>query len=106
MLSIFYLIVISSMISGFDNNAKAFPVSKVFESQGLEGSNSLIDDKLPKQNLVRKRISHATNEQASPESKYVENNRILEQFDIESFWYVNVFYMGIIHCSSCLLMIF
>ena len=91
MLGLFYLITISSMISGFHVNAKAFPVSKVFDNQGLDGSNSFIEDKLPKQNLIRKRISHATNEEASPESKYVENNRILEQFDIESFWYVNVF---------------
>ena len=64
----------------------SFPLSKAFKGHGLEeSSKSLVGDKR-KQKLVR--ISYPTYEEASLESKDVENIRNLEEFDVESFWYV------------------
>ena len=87
MTSLFYLITISIMSFIFDAEAVAFPLSKVFESQGLEESKNFVGDK-PTQKLVRKRILYATNEAALLESKEIESIRNLDEFDVESFWYV------------------
>ena len=85
MASLFYLPVITIVSFGFHAEAVVFPLSKVFERQGLEGSKDFVGDK-PKQKLIRKRILHTTNEASLPESKDIESIRNLEQFDIESFW--------------------
>ena len=87
MASIFYLITTSIMSYTFHAEALAFPLSKVFESQGLEGSKNFVRDK-PTKKLVRKRILYATNEAALLESKEIESIRNLDEFDVRSFWYV------------------
>ena len=63
MASIFYLITTSIMSYTFHAEAVAFPLSKVFESQGLEESKSWVSVK-SEQKLVRKQILYATNKEA------------------------------------------
>ena len=89
MASLLYFTTILIMSIDFHAEAVAFPLSKVFESQGLKGSKNFASDK-PQQKLVRKRILHKTNEAPSPESKDIESVRNLEQLDIDSFWYVEM----------------
>ena len=91
MVSLFYLAIISIMSFGFYAEAVVFPLSKVFESQRLEGSKDFVGDK-PKQQLIRKKILYTTHEVASQESKDIKSIRDLEKFDVESFWYAKFVY--------------
>ena len=89
-----FFITTSTILFGLHKSAVAISLGyrtslfQMFERQDVEGSDTFIDYKEPKDRtkLVRKRILDTRIEGTSPQSKEIKNRRGLEAFDLDSFW--------------------
>ena len=94
MVSLIIYIITSTILFGLPKSAVAISLGyrtslfQMFERQDVEGSDTIVDYKAPKDEikLVRKRILDTTKEGTSPQSVETQNIRSLEASYLDFFW--------------------